>query len=164
MSGKEQRAGVRGALRLALRTAEAMVYRCGHPRGGCPNHCDLLVKVIHTSRTALAAPSPANEQAGQEDLERAAKVVENANAEICRLAGTVTTWPPLHDEIMTKFIAEGYTQVRQAALGSGRELTVEQVQEAFKEVTGDDLRDGAVEVKLTKALNAALASEAGGPK
>jgi len=50
------------SLRLSLKTAQAMVYCCGHPRGGCPNHCDLLVKVIDSCRTALAASSGASSE------------------------------------------------------------------------------------------------------
>jgi hypothetical protein len=64
--------GLWGALRLAVKTAEAMVYRCGHPRGGCENHCDPLVKVIHAGRAALS-------QGGEGTAAQCQDYVEYAN-------------------------------------------------------------------------------------
>lgn len=51
-------AGERKAWQRVKQLTHAMIYRCGHPRGGCPEHCDLLVKMFDLACEQLATRTP----------------------------------------------------------------------------------------------------------
>lgn len=40
---------------MVEKIAHDAVYICGHPRGGCRNHCDRMVKIIEIARERLKA-------------------------------------------------------------------------------------------------------------
>lgn len=74
----------------ARKTLFAMAYRCGHPRGGCPKHCDILWPIIHELEAALSAQQPAPACNGPFGDEEACPV---HGEEICRARGKLGPAP-----------------------------------------------------------------------
>ncbi len=127
------------ALRLALKTAERLVYVCGHPRGGCANHCDLLVKVIYACREALdsqPAPSGASDVRTKsiEEMVFASAVEPAAQSEGALLAsgmadvsaGRLRSLPEIADEMKYGYTREDMDRAHGFLRGRRMPLNMEE--------------------------------------